>query len=696
MANKLLTIALLYVCASINVLAQTTYSFRHLTTDDGLVNNEVRSIVRDSAGYVFIGTAAGTSRYDGYRFKTINNDACELANGKDYTDRSGGKWKFSTLNDSVFYQKKGKGEWQFIPLYKHDAAESNSVRAIEDDGRGNVWIATDHKGIFIFNKATGEITNIRHNDNVASSLAEDNVTTLYLDRQGAMWVGYLRKGLSYSHPSFSKFNNVVSPQFANISAMAESHDGSLWIGTDGNGLLHRFADGRTERVDVPANIIVTLMEDGSHRLWIGTYQHGLICYDHGNTTIFTSSNSRLADNSVYSLCQDHNGRIWIGSLWGHLQCLDTTSGTFKDFTSQSKDQSIAQCMDYDGGRTLYVGMLSGVCIVDVDKGERKMFFGNRRGTQKFRQPNIQSIHRDSRGLLWLGHNNGISVWDMKRDTIYCIDKTAGLADNIVRGIAEDPRHRLWIATSNGCTVISVAKNDGRYSFTTNNYTTNDGLPTNDFSRNSTLQLHNGDILMGGIGGYAIVDMKKVDGGEVMHFPGKPTENRPIDWRIVALCLLPLLIALLIIYIMYRRRDKKFEQWKAAFLKDHKSNDTKPEADISPSKIEITPLDQMLLNKAVAIVEKNIADSDFTVEQLSEALGMTRGHLYKRLISITGKSPSDFIRIIRLKRGRQLLAESQLQVSEIAYDVGFSSPMIFSRNFKAEFGMTLTEFVKNKN
>ena len=64
------------------------------------------------------------------------------------------------------------------------------------------------------------------------------------------------------------------------------------------------------------------------------------------------------------------------------------------------------------------------------------------------------------------------------------------------------------------------------------------------------------------------------------------------------------------------------------------------------------------------------------------------------MSITGKGPADFIRIIRLKRSRQLLEKSQKQIAEIAYEVGFSSPKRFSINFKSEFGMSPSDYLRN--
>lgn len=109
-------------------------------------------------------------------------------------------------------------------------------------------------------------------------------------------------------------------------------------------------------------------------------------------------------------------------------------------------------------------------------------------------------------------------------------------------------------------------------------------------------------------------------------------------------------------------------------------------DPEPSEIVITSLDEKLIENAIKYVEANISRSDLSVEELSHELGMSRVHLYKKLLQITGKTPIEFIRVIRLKRAAQLLRESQKNVSEIAYQLGFNNPKYFSKYFKDEFGV----------
>lgn len=107
------------------------------------------------------------------------------------------------------------------------------------------------------------------------------------------------------------------------------------------------------------------------------------------------------------------------------------------------------------------------------------------------------------------------------------------------------------------------------------------------------------------------------------------------------------------------------------------------------------MDEKLIKKAIELVKKNISESSFSVEEFSQELGMSRVYLYKKMTSLTGKSPIEFIRIIRLKRGAQLLEKSQMNISEVAYEVGFNSPRLFSKYFKNEYGMLPNVYVKVK-
>lgn len=115
-------------------------------------------------------------------------------------------------------------------------------------------------------------------------------------------------------------------------------------------------------------------------------------------------------------------------------------------------------------------------------------------------------------------------------------------------------------------------------------------------------------------------------------------------------------------------------------------------EIEPSAISVTPVDEKFIEQAVEEVEKNISEPNFSVEDLSRALFMSRVALYKKLLSLTGKAPLDFIRTVRMKRAAQLLGKTQMTVAEVAYEVGFSNPKYFTRFFKKEFNMLPSEYI----
>lgn len=110
----------------------------------------------------------------------------------------------------------------------------------------------------------------------------------------------------------------------------------------------------------------------------------------------------------------------------------------------------------------------------------------------------------------------------------------------------------------------------------------------------------------------------------------------------------------------------------------------PKNGIKASEVKITSLDQLFLKEMVQVIEKHISDAEFSVTDLARELGVSRSQFFKRVQTLTGKSPLEVIRLIRLQHAAQLLEKSQLSVSEIAYQVGFNNPKYFTRYFKEEY------------
>ena len=118
-------------------------------------------------------------------------------------------------------------------------------------------------------------------------------------------------------------------------------------------------------------------------------------------------------------------------------------------------------------------------------------------------------------------------------------------------------------------------------------------------------------------------------------------------------------------------------------------------EAKPSDVKLESPDEKFMQQALVVIERNLSNPEFSVEDLSRELFISRVAMYKRIFTLTGKSPLDFIRSMRLKRAAQLLEKSDLTVAEIAYEVGFNNPKYFSRLFKAEYNLVPTAFQTEK-
>lgn len=117
-----------------------------------------------------------------------------------------------------------------------------------------------------------------------------------------------------------------------------------------------------------------------------------------------------------------------------------------------------------------------------------------------------------------------------------------------------------------------------------------------------------------------------------------------------------------------------------------------EEEIKPSDVTITTIDQKLMTRIMESVEKNMDNAEYSVEELSSDVGMHRMNLYRKIQSLAGMTPSEFIRTMRLKRAAQLLRDDpNLSVSEVSDMVGFNTQKYFTKYFKEMFGVTPSQF-----
>lgn len=255
-------------------------------------------------------------------------------------------------------------------------------------------------------------------------------------------------------------------------------------------------------------------------------------------------------------------------------------------------------------------------------------------------------------LLWLFF--ALQTSEAKGWFFHTIDVKNGLADNYVRDISTDSEGYTWFSTING-----LSRYDG-YRFV-NFQPQKSGAHSADVLM--VRETSDGTLWMVCPNDFFTFDRSehkwKLDGKEKLKQSG--IEGETISSFYV---------------------DEDGDLWVATGI------------DIKPSEITVSSLDEELVTHLISEVEANISDPNYSVVQLSSAIGMTRGTLYKKLMAIVGKSPVEFIRIIRLKRAKSFLDQGRTNISEVADKVGFS-PKMFAQYFRETYGETPSEYLKNK-
>ena len=112
-----------------------------------------------------------------------------------------------------------------------------------------------------------------------------------------------------------------------------------------------------------------------------------------------------------------------------------------------------------------------------------------------------------------------------------------------------------------------------------------------------------------------------------------------------------------------------------------------DVDLNPEEVTFSNPDEELLKVIIDTVNKNIDDPDFDVDKFARQIGLSKSTLYRKMKTITGLSTNEFVQLLRLKKAAQLLKDSQMSVSEIAYQIGFNDPYYFSRSFKKNFNVS---------
>ncbi len=129
-----------------------------------------------------------------------------------------------------------------------------------------------------------------------------------------------------------------------------------------------------------------------------------------------------------------------------------------------------------------------------------------------------------------------------------------------------------------------------------------------------------------------------------------------------------------------------------FLNNTLKNTYTKQIKVLTPEVKIESEDEKLLNKVMLYLEENLTNPQLSVEELSKHVGMSRSSLYSKLLELTGQTPVEYIRSVKLEKAAVLLEKSDMNIAQIAYSVGFSTPNYFAKSFKAKYNMLPSEYM----
>jgi ligand-binding sensor domain-containing protein/signal transduction histidine kinase len=355
---------------------------------DSLSENRITTMLEDREGNIWVGFGALPPTFFTPRpppFKSLPFDSGNRANlGEKFVDvifqdHEGALWIGttgaldrcdSTGRQCVHYDVPGRGI-------------ASDVLSITEDASGDFWVGTSGQGLCRFDRISGRCkTLFRHATGDPSSVSNDTISDLLIDRSGTLWLG-TGDGLNKFDPltqRFTVYRDETSPNSGGqMGSMVEDRDGNLWIGTGGSGLL-KF-DRKRERLQafggpqsgaeaVSNPYVSAVYIDRANRLWAGTF-NGFDRIDllTGRRTRYAEENG-LASTKVSCILEDANGDLWLSTSKG-ISKFNPQAGTFQNF-------SVADGLP--GDLTGYSACVKGA------NGE--MFFGGFAGATRFRPEEV--------------------------------------------------------------------------------------------------------------------------------------------------------------------------------------------------------------------------------------------------------------------------------------------------------------------
>ena len=373
-----------------------------------------------------------------------------------------------------------------------------------------LYIGSDGLGIYVYDPQTGFLQ-----DNPLFSrlvnLAKSKVTSIIEDNQGNIWVSMLQKGVFMQNNIQNDFNymgfrlgsrNVIGENC--VTSLSINQGNQVWVGTDKDGLyLFDIASRTVKGHFLNQTTVLTLCKDQQGRTWVGTYTDGLGYMDAAGN--FHPVDLGIGKSvGIFDIKQDPQGNIWIATMGEGLFCLQK-DGSRKNYKAKygadnnikvnsiPNDYLIKLCFSKDGSR-VYVATSVGLACLDRKRNSWTSTF---RGINCLNKNGFSHcVFVDSKDQVWYGTEDGALCFDFKKGIKPKLYSTAnGLTDNSVASIIEDYQGMIWIGTTKG--LNKLVSKDGKII----KFYAESGLQSNEFSDASVCTTDDKKIiLMGGSGG----------------------------------------------------------------------------------------------------------------------------------------------------------------------------------------------------
>ncbi|MBK7106538.1 MAG: hypothetical protein IPH62_14770 [Ignavibacteriae bacterium] len=486
------------------MLNQGDFRFVKIGVEEGLSQSSILSILQDKRGYLWIGTANGLNRFDGYEFVVYNNiteDSSSISDNEItsmYEDKEGFIWigtakgilnKFNPKTETFkHYDIASSSDWYLIDeekFYNYPLTlsrnQNSTITTIDEDNDGNLWIGTWGKGLIKFNPKTNQKKYLYHFPNRINALSSNNIVKVFVDSKGIIWVGTfgggLNKIINTANSQLKIFNKNIYPiNFIKIgekiTSVSEDSEKNIIVAEYNNGIFKinsttkELSPNRWQisQLDLKLNQnynspnIMTVCKENEN-LWIGTYGNGLLLYNEKLKTtkqfLASKDENSLSENEIQSIYVDNSGTVWVGTQLGKgINKIESNKNNFKTIPvlsveNKSINDNIIWSIFEDSDKNLWIGTYrGGLNKIDFKTNNFKYF-----GENEIGDFHIRSIIEDFNGNLWIGtFSNGLTFFDRSKNIFKYFkigEDNKSLKSNQIQSLLIDQDSILYIGTFGG-------------------------------------------------------------------------------------------------------------------------------------------------------------------------------------------------------------------------------------------------------